>query len=145
MKKSLLLFICLLTISSIVKASDDKPIKINQLPESARQFIKMHFAESKVAIARMESDWFDKNFDVIFTDGNKLEFDKQGNWKEVNCKYSAVPFSVLPSSIHKYVSENYPGVKVINIERDKKYYEVKLSNKWELKFDLQFNVIEIDN
>lgn len=145
MKKSLLLFICLLTISSIVKAGDDKPIKITQLPESAQQFIKMHFAESKVAIARMESDWFDKKFDVIFTNGNKLEFDKKGNWKEVNCKYSSVPFSVLPSSIHKYMSENYPDVRVINIERDRKYYEVKLSNKWELKFDLQFNVIEIDN
>jgi len=34
---------------------------------------------------------------------------------------------------------------VLKIERDKKEYEVKLSNKWELKFDLQFNLIDIDN
>ena len=92
----------------------------------------------------MESDWFDKNYDVIFTNGNKVEFDKRGNWKEVNCKYSSVPVDVIPSAIQKYVAENYPDAQVIKIERDKKDYEIKLSNKWELKFDLQFNLIDID-
>lgn len=145
MKKLLLLFMCLFTIQSVVKADDDKPVKIEQLPQLAQQFIKTHFANSKVAIAKMETDWFDKSYDIIFTDGNKLEFDKQGNWKEINCKYSAVPASVMPEQIQKYVTENYPGAQVLKIERDKRDYEVKLSNKWELKFDLQFNLIDIDN
>ncbi|WP_455585688.1 PepSY-like domain-containing protein [Bacteroides sp.] len=145
MKKLLLLFVCLFTFQAIVKADDDKPVQISQLPQAAQQFIKTHFGNSKVAIAKMESDWFDKSYDVIFTNGNKLEFDKQGNWKEVDCKYSAVPATVIPAQILKYVSENYPDAKVLKIERDKKDYEVKLSNKWELKFDLQFNLIDIDN
>lgn len=145
MKKLLLLFMCLFTIQSVVKADDDKPVRIEQLPQSAQQFIKTHFGDSKVAIAKMETDWFDKSYDIIFTDGNKLEFDKQGNWKEINCKYSAVPASVMPEQIQKYVTENYPGAQVLKIERDKRDYEVKLSNKWELKFDLQFNLIDIDN
>lgn len=25
----------------------------------------------------METDWFDKSYDVIFTNGDKLEFDKK--------------------------------------------------------------------
>lgn len=145
MKKLLLLFVCLFTIQSVVKADDDKPVRMDQLPQSAQQFIKTHFGDSKVAIAKMETDWFDKSYDIIFTDGNKLEFDKQGNWKEINCKYSAVPASVIPEQIQKYVTENYPGAQVLKIERDKRDYEVKLSNKWELKFDLQFNLIDIDN
>lgn len=65
--------------------------------------------------------------------------------KEINCKYSAVPAGVIPAQILKYVSENYPDAKVLKIERDKKDYEVKLSNRWELKFDLQFNLIDIDD
>lgn len=145
MKKLLLLFVCLFTIQSVVKADDDKPVRMDQLPQSAQQFIKTHFGDSKVAIAKMETDWFDKSYDIIFTDGNKLEFDKQGNWKEINCKYSAVPASVIPEQIQKYVTENYPGAQVLKIERDKRDYEVKLSNRWELKFDLQFNLIDIDN
>ena len=145
MKKLLLLLVCLFTFQAVVKAYDDKPIKVAQLPQSAQQFIKSHFGNSKVAIAKMETDWLDKSYDVIFTDGNKLEFDKQGNWKETNCKYSAVPAGVIPAQILKYVSENYPDAKVLKIERDKKDYEVKLSNRWELKFDLQFNLIDIDD
>lgn len=145
MKKLLLLLVCLFTFQAVVKANDDKPIKVTQLPQSAQQFIKSHFGNSKVAIAKMETDWLDKSYDVIFTDGNKLEFDKQGNWKEINCKYSAVPTSVIPAPILKYGSDNYPDAKVLKIERDKRDYEVKLSNRWELKFDLQFNLIDIDN
>ena len=145
MKKLLLLLVCLFTFQAVVKANDDKPIKVAQLPQQAQQFIKSHFGNSKVAIAKMETDWLDKSYDVIFTDGNKLEFDKQGNWKEINCKYSAVPAGVIPAQILKYVSENYPDAKVLKIERDKKDYEVKLSNRWELKFDLQFNLIDIDD
>ena len=145
MKKLLLLLVCLFTFQAVVKANADKPIKVAQLPQSAQQFIKSHFGNSKVAIAKMETDWLDKSYDVIFTDGNKLEFDKQGNWKEINCKYSAVPAGVIPAQILKYVSENYPDAKVLKIERDKKDYEVKLSNRWELKFDLQFNLIDIDD
>ena len=53
------------------------------------------------ACAVMESDWFDKSYDVIFTNGDKLEFDKKGVWTEVNCKYSAVPVSYTHLDVYK--------------------------------------------
>ena len=82
---------------------------------------------------------------VIFTDGNKVEFDKKGNWTEVNCKFSVVPQGIIPAPIQKYVTTNYADAKILKIERDKADYEVKLSNGWELKFDSKFNLIDIDN
>ena len=51
---------------------------------------------------------------------------------------------VIPATIQKYVTTNYPDAKILKIERDKKDYEVKLSNRTELKFDLKFNLIDID-
>ena len=108
------------------------------------QFIKQHFADSKVALAKMESDFFYKSYEVIFTNGDKVEFDNKGNWEEVNCKYSSVPTAIIPAAIQKYVATNYPDAKILKIERDKKDYEVKLSNRTELKFDLKFNLIDID-
>ena len=122
MKKLLLLFVCLFTLQTIARADDDKPIQVSQMPQKAQQFIKQHFAGSNIAMAKVESDFLQKSYDVIFTDGNKVEFDKKGNWTEVNCKFS-----------------------VVKIERDKTDYEVKLSNGWELKFDSKFNLIDIDN
>ena len=102
-------------------------------------------AGSNIAMAKVESDFLQKSYDVIFTDGNKVEFDKKGNWTEVNCKFSVVPQGIIPSPIQKYTATNYPDAKVLKIERDKTDYEVKLSNGWELKFDSKFNLIDIDN
>ena len=73
-----------------------------------------------------------------------MEFDKNGYWKEVDCKYSSVPAAVIPEAIQKYVKDNYPDTKILKLERDKKEYEVKLTNRTELKFDINFNLIDID-
>ncbi len=145
MKKLLLLFVCLFTLQTIARADDDKPIQVSQMPQKAQQFIKQHFAGSNIAMAKVESDFLQKSYDVIFTDGNKVEFDKKGNWTEVNCKFSVVPQGIILSPIQKYTATNYPDAKVLKIERDKTDYEVKLSNGWELKFDSKFNLIDIDN
>lgn len=145
MKKVLILLVCLFTLQTVAWADDDKPISVNQLPQQAQHFIKTYFANSKVAMAKMETDWLDKSYDVIFTNGDKLEFDKKGAWTEVNCKYSVVPSELVPVAIRNYVATNYPETKVLKIEKDKHDYEVKLSNGWEIKFDLKFNVIDIDN
>ena len=69
--------VCLFTLQTVVWADDDKPIQVNQLPQTAQTFIKTHFPDNKVAMAKMETDWFDKSYDVIFTNGDKLEFDKK--------------------------------------------------------------------
>lgn len=144
MKKLLFLLVCLFTLQTVARADDDKPIQINQMPQQAQLFIKKYFADSKVALAKMESDLLNKSYDVIFTDGNKVEFDKKGNWKEVDCKYSSVPAAIIPETIQKYIKTNYPDTKVVKMERDKKEYEVKLTNRTELKFDMDFNLLDID-
>ena len=144
MKKLVFLLVCLFTLQTVARADDDKPIQVTQMPQPAQQFIKQHFADSKVALAKMESDFFYKSYEVIFTNGDKVEFDNKGNWEEVNCKYSSVPTAIIPAAIQKYVTTNYPDAKILKNERDKKDYEVKLSNRTELKFDLKFNLIDID-
>ena len=133
MKKLVFLLVCLFTLQTVARADDDKPIQVTQMPQLAQQFIKQHFSDSKVALAKMESDFLYKSYEVIFTNGNKVEFDKKGNWEEVDCKHTSVPVAIIPDA------------KVLKIERDKKDYEVKLSNRTELKFDLKFNLIDIDN
>ena len=73
------------------------------------------------------------------------KFDKKGNWKEVSCRRMTVPQAVVPVKIQEFVKSNYPEAKVLKIEKDRYEYEVKLSNFWELTFDLNFNLIDMDN
>ena len=56
---------CLFTLQTVARADDDKPIQVTQMPQPAQQFIKQHFADSKVALAKMGSDFFYKSYEVI--------------------------------------------------------------------------------
>ena len=82
---------------------------------------------------------------MVFTNSSKIEFWKDGEWKEIDCKYSTVPSAVIPAQIAQYVSQNYPDTQIVKIDRDKRDYEVKITNGLELTFDKQFNLIDIDD
>lgn len=125
-------------------ADDDKPIQFSQLPQTAQQFVNQNFGDKKVALAKMESDFFGKNYDVIFVNGDKVEFDRSGNWEKIKCQYSQVPTSLIPNQIQVYVRSNYPDNKIIELEKDRSTYEVKLTNGWELKFNKNFELIDLD-
>ena len=145
MKKIVFLFISLFVMNFVVLAGNDKPIQVSEMPKAAQLFIKNHFADLSVAMAKVETDFLDKNYDVVFTNGNKVEFDKKGNWTNVDCEHTQVPVAILPEAIRQYVAKNYPDAKVLKIEvTDRKGYDVELSNGFELEFDKRMNVIDID-
>ena len=144
MKRICMTFVLASTLLFPVYADDDKPIQFSELPQTAQQFVKQNFADKKVALAKMESDFFGKNYDVIFVNGDKVEFDRSGNWEKIKCKYSQVPTSLIPNQIAVYVRDNYPDSKIIELEKERNTYEAKLSNGWELKFNKNFELIDLD-
>lgn len=99
------------SVQTMLWADNDKPIQIGQLPTKAQTLITTYFKGHKVALAKMESGVFYKNYDVIFTNGEKLEFDRSGDWTEVKCPKSEVPAAIIPKAIRSYVKENYPNEK----------------------------------
>ena len=146
MKKLLILAAAVFALgTSTVSADNDRPISVSELPEKAQQIIRQHFPNEKDSFAKMERELFDTTYEVIFTSCSKVEFLKNGDWKEVDCKYSTVPAAIIPQQIAQYVSQYYPDTSVVQIDRDKRDYEVKLTNGLELTFDLKFNLIDIDD
>lgn len=145
MKKLTFFLVCLFTMcATIVYADNDKPIQVSQLPAAAQQFVKQHFSDRNVALAKVETELMSKSYEVIFADGDHIDFDSKGNWEEIDCKSSSVPDAVIPTQIMKYLKANYPNETVKKIEKDRREYEVKLSNRMELSFDLKFNLTDID-
>ena len=143
MKKLIFLLVCLFSLQTVALADNEKAIQVGQLPTKAQTFISTYFKNNKVALAKVESELFYKSYDVVFTNGEKLEFNKSGEWTEVVCKVNKVPSDIIPEAIRSYVQTNYPDAKVLGIERDKKGYEIKLSNRLEITFDANLNVIDI--
>ena len=137
--------VCLVAFSVSALADNDKPVNVNQLPATAQQTLKKHFSAKKVALAKMESGLFEKSYDVVFNNGEKVEFDRNGNWTEINCNMSSVPAGLVPAKIASYVKSTYPGTKILQIEKDDNRYEVKLSNRLEVTFNKNFQVVDIDD
>lgn len=136
--------VCMIAFQVKAVADNYKPIAVSQLPAVSQQVIKSHFAGKKVAMAKQETGLLDKNYEVVFTSGEKVEFDKKGNWKEIDCKLSAVPAKLIPAKIASYLKSNYPGVKVLKLEKGNNEYEVNLANGMEITFNKNFVVIDID-
>lgn len=137
---TLLLTLSLLVIFPLSAHADGRVIPFSGLPAEAQSFIKTHFANVKVLQVTKEF----AEYEVILADRSRLEFDRSGNWKEVNCR-GAVPESVIPSRIQTYIKGNYSSDGIRAIERNKRGYEVKLSSGFELKFDKNCNFKRIDD
>ena len=146
MKKILAIFLATFTLGiSTLYADNDRLISKEQLPLVSQQFVNKHFAGHKTSYVKLERDFFERSYKVVFTDGTKLEFARNGEWKEIDCRRSSVPSPIIPDKILKYVKNNYPDAKILQIERDRNDYEVRLSNRLELTFDKAFNIIDIDD
>ena len=145
MKKLMTLAVCLFAFIGLTKADDDKPITVEQLPQKAQQFIKQYFADKTVTLAKMERDFMDKSYEVLFSNGEKVEFDKNGEWKDVDCKQSVVPADIIPQAIKDHVAKTYPDAKILQIDRDTRGYKVQLNNRLELKYNTEFILTDIDD
>lgn len=143
MKQFLITIISLVFISTAY-ADNEKLIAFDALPTKAQTFVKQNFSNTEVAFSKKEWGFIDTDYEVVFITGDKVEFDKDGDWKQIKCKHSSVPENVIPDAIKQYIEKNHPGTRLLVLERDRYSYEIELSNLWEIKFDKKFNVIDID-
>lgn len=145
MKKILFVVVAmLLSIPSLF--AEERVINEKALPKNAKAFIAEHFKMDKISIATEERDGFGKDYKVILTSGVKIEFDKNGNWTDVECKRNrAIPAKIVPEKIAKYVKGRFPSNVITQIDRDRRGIEVELNNGVELKFNNNGDLIKFDN
>ena len=146
MKKILVIILAVLSLGVVTaKADNDRVITKDALPAKAQQFVNAHFASVKISYIKEDRDFFDRNYELVFADGSKIEFGRNGEWVDVDCRYNSVPQAIVPDAIKAYVKSNFPDVKIIEIERKRANHEVKLSNKLELVFDKNLKIKRIDD
>ena len=130
---------CIL-VSNVVMA-DDTPIPIEQLPAAAKTFVQTNFQGKRIIYA--EKDW--NSYECRLDDGTKIEFNRKGNWKKVDCHMIALPAAIVPAAIQQYVSTNFPGTVITKIDKERYGYEIELSSDIDLKFNYQGVLIGMDD
>ena len=142
MKKMMFILLAfVMTMSMPVMSDNDRVITFDQLPAPAQAMLKQHFGDKvPLVITADRSD-----FNVMYQSVEKVEFDKKGNWREIECKRSSVPEALVPEQIKAAVKKSFPGTTIQKIDRDRRGYDVELDNGLDLEFNKKFQMVEIDD
>lgn len=143
MKKIVLTLIGLAAFAAALSA-DDKPITFDRLPAPAKVYIQTNFPGEKTSMVLKDDDLIRADYTVILMNGIKLEFEHSGALTQISSP-DGIPADLVPVSIRNYVKAHYPDAGYLEFEIGKRTYEVKLTNRMELKFNRNFHIIEVDD
>lgn len=122
----------------------DKAVAPEKLPEQAQAFMNEHFAGASIAFCKQDRDFLKVSYEVILTDGTKLEFRRGGEWKEIDRHHMRIPDGILPEDVMARIIELYPDSFATKAEKDSRGLEVELDSRLDLKFDKNHNLTGID-
>ena len=125
--------------------NDERQIKFNELPSTAQNFVKKHFAFEQPSYVIKEVGLVSNEYEVVCESGLKLEFGNNGDWKEIMCHEGEIPAVLIPKKIADYVARRYPTAVIKQLKRERYEWEVKLSGGLELTFDKNFKLVDIDD
>ncbi len=136
------LAVIVLAAFAFVSCDDNKyePIELSQMPNKAQDLVGGCFADKTVISVFVDDDLFDKEYEVRFDDGTDVDFNGDGEWTSVETRNGiAVPDCVIPEGVKAYIVANHPNNYVVDIDKDRREYDVQLDNEIELVFDRDGN------
>ncbi len=129
----------------LLSANETITQDVKELPKKAQEFIKKHFPQEKIARIEIDKEVLDTDYEVVFESGTSIDFAKDGEWKDVDCKASEVPATVVPAKIQSYIKQNYKDQSIVKIEKTHRGYEIDLSNDLDLVFSSKGAFLGIDD
>jgi len=147
MKKTLVALIMVAVCAVAVQARDVIYRDISVLPQTAQKFIQSNFKKQKISFIKVDKKLgFIKDYEVVFTDGTEIDFDNDGAWDKIEMPSSkSVPSTVVPKAIAQYVGKNFPGQKIVSLDKESRTYEVELQSGLDLVFDRAGNFKRVDD
>lgn len=132
MKNKIILAVSL--FGFIISANAQKKIEVSELPQPAQEFLKKHFSNTTVDIAKKDAEHGEKGYEVKLKDGTEVEFWKDGSYREVDGDDKPIPTDFIPQAVKDYVAKNHPNEKITHIDYGHKDLDVDLTNKIDLEF-----------
>lgn len=133
-----------LSMAVLTAKAGDRPVTFNQLPAPAQTFINTNYPDDKISFATVDDDLIRPDYSVVLVSGVRIQFNNDGSLEKIESK-AGVPEGLIPVQIRDYVKLHYPDAVFYEYEIGRRSYEVKLSNRLELKFNRNFYLVEIDD
>lgn len=142
MKKLFAIIMMVVALTTACEARDHFTRDVSVLPTQAQQTLKKYF--TKVNHIKIDKGLLGVDgYDVILTDGTEVEFNSNGDIKEVE-SYKGVPKALMPKALTEYVARNHSGAKIVKLDVDRNKYEIELDNGIELEFDRSGRFLRMD-
>lgn len=65
--------------------------------------------------------------------------------RKINRLVILLALMVIPEPIKTHIAATFPGAQILKFDRNRRGYEVKLTNGLEVEYDPTFQVIDIDD
>ncbi|MDE7108631.1 MAG: PepSY-like domain-containing protein [Muribaculaceae bacterium] len=128
-------------LSSCSDDDDEKTITETELPGVAKNFIRQYFPDATIRSAQKGNN----EYEVKLSDGTDIDFDKEGNWKDVDAAPGqTIPSGFYPEAIDNYIAANMNGTGINEISKEGAGYDVQLLTGVELLFGLDGSFIGYD-
>lgn len=134
------------TSNTEVVTSDAKFNNADQnIPPKVKSFLNEHYAGIEISKYEIKTKLNGTQYAVKLNNGVEVEFDKDGNWKEIK-DYNGVPDVLIPVKIKEYVNKNYKDIKIKSLDKktDKNKIKADLLNGVDLEFDMEGNFLRLD-
>lgn len=145
----------MLFISSLVSFGQHLEIVESNLPGPSQAFLNEYYSNEKYRDKICFVEYDDdsgrvEGFDVLFYNGTKVEFDKNGRLESVTCsKNDTININIIPRHIYNaFKRYNRSNSKLVEYSIDRGRlaitYEFDLLNGKELKFNKNGNLKEVE-
>ena len=128
-----------------MEATNNLPIRFEELPTASQAFIKAHFADETPRLVMVEKALTSTAYTVRFASGIEIDFLGNGDWKEIEGEGRCISAAFLPEAIRKYLNAHHAGCCITEINREWHKYEVELSGDLELTFNSQGEFLRYDD
>lgn len=144
MKRIVIVSFIVMGFATLLSAGD-RPVTYDKLPSAAKSFLTTYFNGGKDAVLiTKDDDLVRPDYHVVLNDGVRLQFEHNGSLEKIETR-DGVMEDLIPVQITDMVKTRYPQDVILEYEIGKRSYEVKLSNRIELTFNRNFQLVEIDD
>lgn len=146
MKRFLAFALALVAISvTALWASNDRVITFQQLPAAAQQFVNKHFSGRHVSLVKIDREYGVKTFEVRLADGTEIDFDSNGQWKDVDGNDRPIPTTFIPAAVLNSLKASHPNEQIVKIKVKRPGYQVELSSDIEVLMTKQGKIVGYDD
>lgn len=126
--------------------AQEKMINKHELPIKSQTFLSDYFSDYEISyIVEVNEFLISKDYKVTFSNAIEIEFDSDGSWEEVDGNDLVIPDGFIPTSIKDYIKKSFTGNKITKIEKNRRSYEVQISNGLDLEFNADGKFKRIDD